>query len=145
MNNGLLDMLQYAHAFIGVPYVWGENGPDSFDCSSFACEILRSVGVIGIFEDLSSQLLHDKMVKNGIKVLLTEIPVGALLFYGKSDDSVTHVALACSQYSVIECGGGNHLTTTKEIARQTGACVRKRWVGHRNDKIATIVPKYPWL
>lgn len=148
MNPNLSDLLRYAESFLGVPYIYGGNHRvPGLDCSGFICEILRSVGVVGKREDLSAlELYKGFSVREGSTHIGPHpiTPTGALLFYGKSVPTISHVALVVSPYSVIECGGGDHTTITVEIANQLGAGVRKSWIGHRTDKLAAVYPPYPW-
>lgn len=38
-------VVDYAKQFLGVPYVYGGNGPSSFDCSGLTCYVFRQFGV----------------------------------------------------------------------------------------------------
>lgn len=44
-NNKLSQVMNYAYKFLGTPYVYGGNGPDSFDCSGFTRFVCRHFGV----------------------------------------------------------------------------------------------------
>ena len=37
-------MIRYAKSFVGTPYVWAANGPDSFDCSGFVRFVYEYIG-----------------------------------------------------------------------------------------------------
>lgn len=144
MSPYLSDLIRYAESFLGVPYAYGSNHIfTGFDCSGYLCEVLRSVGLVGTKEDLTACDLYGKFSKEGTACLLHNPPTGSLLFYGGSKALITHVSLVVSPYSIIECGGGDS-HTTRDVALKTGACVRKRSLNHRQDKVACLYPHYPW-
>ncbi|MBR3868690.1 MAG: C40 family peptidase [Clostridia bacterium] len=39
------DIVSYARQFIGYPYVWGTQGPNSFDCSGFVRYVFKHFGI----------------------------------------------------------------------------------------------------
>lgn len=39
------DIVSYARQFIGYPYVWGTQGPNSFDCSGFVQYVFKHFGI----------------------------------------------------------------------------------------------------
>lgn len=112
-----------------IPYKWKGNSPlDGLDCSGFVCEVLRSVGLIGK-EDYSAQMLYDKFKKNQ-----SDLQEGSLLFFGKSETALTHVAIAIDDYLMVEAGGGDSTTDTLEKAIARNAYVRVRPISSRADK-----------
>lgn len=141
----LEDLIAYAKSFLGTPYLWGGKNPSiGLDCSGFVCEIIKSIGIIGYRDQYSSRDLHAFFRDHGTRQDITNPPVGALIFYGKSVQDIRHVALVISPYSVIESGGGSDATITLEIAKNADARVRIRWINHRIDKLVAILPNYPW-
>ena len=38
------ELLAYAKTFLGTPYVYGANGPDSFDCTGYTCYVFKHFG-----------------------------------------------------------------------------------------------------
>jgi cell wall-associated NlpC family hydrolase len=137
------ELIQYARHFLGRPYVYGANGPNAFDCSGFVCFVLRRSGVVN--EDLAAQGIYDKLKKTGTSFTKRDLaPPGSLLFYGKDNTSIDHVAITTDLHHVIEAGGGNSRTDSVEKANQLGACVRERPINHRSDLVCAVYPRYPW-
>lgn len=130
-------LVAYAMQFVGTPYVWGVR-----DCSWFVQEILKSVG-LDPKGDQNAQMLYTIFHKEGV------VPRGrgALCFYGKSVSTITHVAFMINEVQVIEAGGGDSTTVTKELAeKKDGAFVRIRPYNHRPDLIGIAMPDYPdWV
>lgn len=133
---------QYALSFLGVPYRWGgENPITGVDCSGLVQELLISAGAHpDPHHDFTAQALYSYFEKHGAFPGLCTL--GALAFYGKSRDQISHVAFCLDSSRVIEAGGGNHLTLTKDDAAAQNAFVRIRPVDHRADLVAVIKPAY---
>lgn len=64
----------YAKQYLGVPYVYGGNGPNSFDCSGFTSYVYRHFGYT-INRTASTQL------SNGYAVSKSELLPGDLVFF----------------------------------------------------------------
>jgi cell wall-associated NlpC family hydrolase len=137
-------LLDYAMRFIGVPYVWGGNSPQGFDCSGFVQHVLQSVGADPKGDQTARGLYDTLLVQGGIP--LNNPKAGALVFYGTSKQAISHVSLCLSEYQIIEAGGGGHATTNAQEAAKTGASVRVRPYTHRKDIVAIVLPNYPlWV
>ena len=67
-------IVSYAKQFLGVPYVYGGNGPNSFDCSGFTSYIYRHFGYT-LNRTASTQL------SNGVAVSKSELLPGDLVFF----------------------------------------------------------------
>ena len=63
-------------------------------------------------------------------------------FYGKSVTEISHVAWALNPYQIIEAGGGDHLTKTRDDAAAKSACIRVRPIDRRKDRVAIVHPSY---
>lgn len=70
----------------GKPYVYGADGPDSFDCSGLTMFAYNAAG-ISLPHSSRAQFTMGKPVANG------DFQVGDLLFYGSSAGSIHHVAM----------------------------------------------------
>ncbi|CRK55702.1 Cell wall-associated hydrolase [Alloactinosynnema sp. L-07] len=78
--------MEVALAQRGKPYVWGAEGPGSFDCSGLTLYAYRAAGV---------SLPHSSRAQYtlGKSVSRSELQPGDLLFYGGSPSSIHHVAM----------------------------------------------------
>ena len=94
-------VVAYAKQFLGVPYVYGGNGPSCFDCSGFTNYVYRHFGYV-LNRGASSQL------KNGTPVSKSELQPGDLVFFRYN---TTYPASHCGIY----IGGGQfiHASTNK--------------------------------
>lgn len=133
-------LVKYAMTLVGIPYLWAGNSPSfGYDCSGLVQELLASEGIDPI-GDQTAQALLDHFRNQGS---LLPIPqAGALLFFGKSATQISHVALAINYFQMLEAGGGDSTTTTREIAAKQGAMVRVRPISRRKDLVSIIMPKY---
>lgn len=136
--------LEYAKSFLGTNYLWGGNNVlQGFDCSGFVQEVLASIGMDPKGRQ-NSQLLFEHFRLNG-KQSSGPVP-GALAFYGKNSQDISHIAICLSAYQIIEAGGGSSSTTSRDMAARVGATVRIRPVEHRKDIVAYFIPNYPaWV
>jgi cell wall-associated NlpC family hydrolase len=139
----MITLLLYAQSYLGVPYVWGgHNRFTGLDCSGYIQLVLRSVGE-DPDGDQTAQTLYNHFRQVGS--IYSSPKQGALVFYGKSEKAITHVALAIDNSRVIEAGGGGSNHKTLEACRKSGACVRIRPVNHRKDLVAIVMPQYKLL
>lgn len=133
-------LIDYALRFVSVPYVWGGAHPvEGFDCSGYVQEVLRSVGC-DPQGDQTSQALHDHFNRVGKP---TDPQAGALVFFGRSDKRITHVAFMIDNHRMVEAGGGGSKTTSVDAAVRDEAFVRVRPLTNRRDLVAVIMPDYP--
>ena len=81
-------IVDYAKQFLGSPYVWGGNGPSSFDCSGFTKYVYAHFGYT-LNRTASSQL------SNGTAVSRSELQPGDLVFFynGRVSTPVSHVGI----------------------------------------------------
>ena len=110
------DMLRaYILKFVGLPYIWGGDDPIlGLDCSGFAQEVLLAFGAHpSPGEDLTAQSLYDKLLKTGG---YNQTMPGALAFYGKQYNSITHVGVLFTADLIVEAGGGGSKTLTSADA-----------------------------
>ncbi len=68
-------IVAYASNFLGTPYVWGANGPNSFDCSGFTVYVFRHFGI-------SLTRTTYTQIKQGSYVPRNSLQPGDLVFFG---------------------------------------------------------------
>jgi cell wall-associated NlpC family hydrolase len=107
----------------GKPYVWGADGPDSYDCSGLTLWAYAKVGV---------SLPHSSKGQYGygVSVPYGQWQAGDLLFYGSSAGSIHHVAMYIGNGQLVHAstsgtpvktgaapnGGGSDYLGAKRIA-----------------------------
>ncbi|MER5417617.1 C40 family peptidase [Streptomyces virginiae] len=93
--------LTYAMAQIGKPYGWGEEGPDSYDCSGLTSEAWKSAGIVvpRTSQEQWAQLKH---------VEISEMRTGDLIIYNQD---ASHVAMYIGDGSIVHAPRpGRHIT-----------------------------------
>jgi peptidoglycan DL-endopeptidase CwlO len=85
----LIAMLKAAASRVGLPYVWGGDGPNTFDCSGLVQWSFAQAGVV------MPRVAADQ-ARTGPAVSLSQLQPGDLLFYHTdptAPDYVSHVAI----------------------------------------------------
>lgn len=121
--------IEKAKKYLGTPYVWGgESMPEGgFDCSGFVYNVLNDSG-IKVGRD-TAQGYYNTFKK--YEVAKTSIYSGDLLFFGKSKNNITHVAIAVSSTEMIESIGGK-----KNTIKNKGKGVSISKITRRKDLVA---------
>jgi len=81
-------VVAYAKKFLGIPYVYGANGPSAYDCSSFTQAVYKKFGY-SLNRSAAGQY------SNGTAIELSQVKPGDLLVwraYGSSS-TATHVGI----------------------------------------------------
>jgi len=78
-------VVDFAKQYLGKPYVYGANGPNSFDCSGFTKFVFKNFG-INIERTAASQL------NNGYYVPKDQLQLGDIVFF-KQGGVVNHVGI----------------------------------------------------
>lgn len=135
------ELIEYAKSFLGVQYKYGgRNRLEGLDCSQFVIELLISQGVLPHGFDTNAQGLFDHFVTKSTNEIKPR--AGSLAFYGHNSQRLVHVAFCLDETVMIECGGGDHTTITREAAIEKSACVRVRPIKFRKDYFCSLSPKY---
>lgn len=80
-------VLNLAYSKIGCPYVWGAEGPNSFDCSGFTSYVFRNAVGVSLPRTSSAQSGYGKTVSK------SNLQAGDLVFFNTSGKGVSHVGI----------------------------------------------------
>lgn len=98
-------IVAYGEQFLGIPYVWGGNGPRSFDCSGFTKYVMNHFGY-DISRTASAQ------ATNGVAVSRSELQPGDLVFFHTFSSYVyiTHVGIYAGNGQFIHASSSKGIT-----------------------------------
>lgn len=125
------NIISAAKSFLGTPYVWGGESmtEGGFDCSGFAYNVLNKAGIkVG---RLTAQRYYNTFKSNKC----TKDVKGALLFFGKSTSSITHIAISNGDGTMYESIGGS-----KNNKSNPGKGVSHTNISRRKDLVAVCAP-----
>ena len=108
-------VIEQAKAGLGVPYVWGKNGPDAWDCSGFVLWVLRaSIVVSEEFPDMTARDIYVWGVREGRRITVPEaFNMGAGLVYRASGGRINHIGFSTRGF-VIEARGQDYGTIMRD-------------------------------
>ena len=91
-------VISYAKSQLGKPYVWGAQGPNSFDCSGFTYYVFKNKAGITLPRTSSEQSKYGTYVKK------SNLRAGDLVFFdtnGSNNGAVSHVGLYIGDGKII--------------------------------------------
>lgn len=118
-----LNLVEYSKQFLGVPYAYGGNGPDKFDCSGFAKYVYTHFGYT-IGRTASSQMGYGTAVAAG------QLQAGDLVFFNEGNPSIaaTHVGIYIGDGQFIHATTNHNMV---EIDSLYSAYNSKYYIGAR--------------
>lgn len=121
--------IELAKKYLGRPYVWGGNceAEGGYDCSGFVFQVLHQSG-FDVNRD-TAQGYYNTFSK--YETSKTNIATGDLLFFGKSKKSITHIAIALDDNTMIESIG-----TSRNTIKNKGKGVSISNITRRKDLVA---------
>ncbi|MCJ7687752.1 MAG: C40 family peptidase [Clostridiaceae bacterium] len=119
-TGGKSNLISYAYNFIGRPYVWGGEGPRSFDCSGFTKYIYKEFGV---------NLPHytGSQIGKGSSVSRENLEQGDLIFFN-TDGKASHVGIYVGGGDFIHASSGSKKVTVSNLSQ---SYYNKRFAGAR--------------
>lgn len=104
------NILQLAREFLGYQYVWGGRTPKGFDCSGFV-QTTYGLHGLALTRDAWQQQEHYQ-----ISTDLYDAMPGDLLFFAKTPERVTHVAISLGNKRFIHASGWIRYNSFNETA-----------------------------
>lgn len=96
-------VISYAKSLLGKPYVWADEGPNSFDCSGFTWYVFKNIAKISLPRSSSQQGTY------GIYVEKKDLQPADLIFFdtvGVYDKKITHVGMYLGNNEFIHSSSG---------------------------------------
>lgn len=97
-------LIEFAKTLLGKPYVYGANGPSSFDCSGFTSYVFKNSG-ISIPRTSHSQSIE------GTTISKSDLKMGDLVFFdtsGSINGDITHVGIYIENGDFIHASSGKN-------------------------------------
>jgi len=101
-------IVAYAESFLGTPYEWGANGPNTFDCSGFTKYVYAHFG-ISIGRTTYDQITEGQYVSRG------DLQPGDLVFFGSG--SPHHVGMYIGNNSYIHAPKTGDVVKISQLTR----------------------------
>ncbi len=109
------DLLSYAQNYLGCPYVYGANGPKTFDCSGFTTYVFKKFGVslprtaqLQGYSDIGTKITKVSSLKAGDLVFFNTV---------SDSDSCDHVGIYMGNGKFIHASSGSaHKVTISDIS-----------------------------
>jgi gamma-D-glutamyl-L-lysine dipeptidyl-peptidase len=84
----IVESIELAKRFLGVPYLWGGTSSYGYDCAGFTQMLVRARG-LNMPRDADQQAAWSGVVR----VERKEVKAGDLLFFGSSEKDITHTGM----------------------------------------------------
>lgn len=110
-------VVAYASNFLGTPYVWGANGPNSFDCSGFTKYVYAHFGV-------SLTRTTYTQINEGSYVSRDNLEAGDLIFFG-SGSNPHHVGIYVGNNSYIHAPRTGDVVKVSALTRSDYLTARR--------------------
>jgi len=125
-----------AWSMLNTPYIWGGDDPmKGFDCSGFVIEILKSLGLVSIYDDLTAAQIYEKFKKYE-----QDSPdEGSLIFWSNNKGKIVHVEYAIDSEHTIGASGGGSKTLTVQDAINQNAYIKVRTIKSKLNSPSHIV------
>ena len=107
------DMVSIAYSLVGAPYVYGTNGPYTFDCSGFVQYVYSLVG-ISVSRSSYTQYYYD-----GYNVPYEQAQPGDILSWGAYDGAPSHSALYVGNGLMIHAANPSTGVIVSDVAAWT--------------------------
>ncbi len=114
-------VVQEAMKHLGKAYIYGDEGPNSFDCSGLVWYVYKQLGY-------NMHRTADMQIYNGIQISKSELLPGDLVFFSSNGYSITHVGIYIGDNKMIHASTSttgviiSDLTSNYYMRVYYGAC-----------------------
>ncbi|MCC0650409.1 C40 family peptidase [Clostridioides sp. ZZV15-6598] len=125
-SQGADSVISFAKTLLGKPYVWGAEGPNSFDCSGFTQYVMKKSAGVSIPRVSRDQSKYGAYVNRG------DLRSGDLIFFdteGSNNGSVSHVGIYMGNGEMIHASSGSSKKVT--ISNINSSYYSSRYVNAR--------------
>ncbi|MCC0680127.1 MULTISPECIES: C40 family peptidase [unclassified Clostridioides] len=125
-SQGADSVIGFAKTLLGKPYVWGAEGPNSFDCSGFTQYVMKKSAGVSIPRVSRDQSKYGTYVNRG------DLRSGDLIFFdtqGSNNGSVSHVGIYMGNGEMIHASSGSSKKVT--ISNINSSYYSSRYVNAR--------------
>ncbi|MCC0696183.1 C40 family peptidase [Clostridioides sp. ES-S-0048-02] len=125
-SQGADSVIGFAKTLLGKPYVWGAEGPNSFDCSGFTQYVMKKSAGVSIPRVSRDQSKYGAYVNRG------DLRSGDLIFFdtqGSNNGSVSHVGIYMGNGEMIHASSGSSKKVT--ISNINSSYYSSRYVNAR--------------
>ena len=101
------ELIAYAKTFLGVPYVYGANGPNSFDCTGYTCYVFKHFGYT-----LPRTAYNQGYSNYAPKIeKVSDLKPGDLVFFNTINDNdlSDHAGIYLGNNQFIHCNSGSSM------------------------------------
>ena len=121
----ILEMIETAKAQLGKPYVWGAEGPNSFDCSGFVYYCLRAAGSDrGRYNAKGYSEVEEWDKIEGFD----DLEIGDLLFFWSSArHKIGHVGIYIGDGNMIDASDRNNAIVIRDCHWSSYKFARRPW------------------
>lgn len=107
-SNKVSEVINLAKSKLGCPYVWGAEGPNSFDCSGFTYYVYKNAAGITLPRTSSAQASAGRAISK------SQLQPGDLVFFNTSGSGISHVGLYIGNNEMIHSpSSGKTVSITK--------------------------------
>jgi gamma-D-glutamyl-L-lysine dipeptidyl-peptidase len=100
-------VLSFARQMMGSPYLWGGASSKAVDCSGFVKLVYYTQGII-LARDASQQARHGEPIDFSN---MNNLKPGDLLFFGSSEQQISHVGIYLGKGNFIHASGRVHISS----------------------------------
>ena len=110
------EVIAYAKTFLGTPYAWGANGPNTFDCSGFTKYVYAHFGIS------MGRTTYDQITQ-GQSVARENLQAGDLVFFGTGTPH--HVGIYIGNGSYIHAPHTGDVVKISQLTRDDYMTARR--------------------